>query len=61
MCGEAMTPFQTVREIAFNGKLVALHHRCWYENQDAIKMLEETYPGLSLEQALRKSREGRLA
>ncbi len=58
VCGKSISPLQAQRDISYSGRTITLHHRCWYENQEVIAELEQRYPGLSLEEALRKLREG---
>lgn len=58
VCGKSISPLQTQRAISYSGRAITLHHRCWYENRELIAELEQRYPGLSLEEALRKLQEG---
>ena len=46
-----------MRNITFHGRPEKLHHRCWYENQELISLLEPGDEKLNLEQAVKRSRE----
>ncbi|MEW6735845.1 MAG: hypothetical protein AB1489_31420 [Acidobacteriota bacterium] len=56
ICGRAITPLDSMRNITFHDRPEKLHHRCWYENQDLIALLEQGDTQLPLVQALQKSR-----
>ncbi len=57
VCGNRINALQRTRDIVFNSQAWILHYRCWYENQDVIRLLEEKYPELSLMEALRNLRD----
>jgi len=59
ICGNSISLVQSTREITYNGKNITLHYRCWYENQEVIKVMEERNPHLSLQEAIRIAREGK--
>jgi len=57
ICGNPIRPLDSMRNITFHGRPEKLHHRCWYENQEVITLLELGDEKLNLEQAVKRSRE----
>jgi hypothetical protein len=47
-----------MRNITFHNRAEKLHHRCWYENQDLIALLEQRDEQLNLTESMRRARAG---
>lgn len=57
ICGRAITPLDSMRNLVFHGRPEKAHNRCWYENQDLIAILEESADkDATLTQAVQKAR-----
>ena len=41
ICGSGISPFQTTKDIRFREQPMTVHYRCWFENQDALRQLEQ--------------------
>jgi hypothetical protein len=57
ICGNPIRPLDSMRNLDFHGRPEKAHHRCWYENQDLIALLEQGDAQLTLEEAVKKARE----
>jgi hypothetical protein len=57
ICSNPIRPLDSMRNLNFHGRPEKLHHRCWFENQDLITILEQNDPELTLEQSVKKSRQ----
>jgi hypothetical protein len=57
VCGNPIRPLDSMRNIDFHGRSEKLHHRCWFENQDLIALLEQGEAELTLAEAVKKARE----
>jgi hypothetical protein len=57
ICTRPITPLDSMRNITFHNRPEKVHHRCWFENQELIEILEKGDEALTLEQAVLKARE----
>ncbi len=58
ICSRPITPLDSMRNITFHNRAEKLHHRCWYENQDLIALLEQRDEQLNLTESMRRARAG---
>ena len=55
ICSNPIRPLDSMRNLTFHDRAEKAHHRCWYENQDLIAMLEERDRELTLAEAIKRA------
>jgi hypothetical protein len=58
VCRNTIRLVDSTHTLDYGGKTLTLHNRCYVENVEVFPTLESSYPGASLEDAMRRYRSG---